>query len=98
MQRRPFRDRRPKRSQQETLEEFEVVPDPESAAALQAFQQEHATEIAAEEGKPFELVKDEEPADGLDGRRGRKCWRVESNCCCDNQSGGTRLPRAAVPS
>lgn len=47
---------------QETLEEFEVVPDPESAAALEAFQKEHATEIAAEEGKPFELVKDEELA------------------------------------
>jgi hypothetical protein len=46
---------------EETLEEFEVLPDPEAAAALQAFQQEHATEIAAEEGKPFELVKDEEP-------------------------------------
>jgi len=49
-------------SQQQTLEEFEVIPDPESAAALEAFQKEHATEIAAEEGKPFELVKDEEPA------------------------------------
>lgn len=47
---------------QETLEEFAVVPDPESAAALEAFQKEHATEIAAEEGKPFELVKDEELA------------------------------------
>jgi hypothetical protein len=47
---------------QEILQEFEVVPDPEAAAALQAFQQEHATEIAAEEGKPFELVKDDEPA------------------------------------
>jgi hypothetical protein len=45
-----------------TLEEFEVLPDPESAAALEAFQQEHAAEIAAEEGKPFELVKDEGPA------------------------------------
>jgi hypothetical protein len=45
-----------------TLEEFEVVPDPESAAALEAFQLEHAAAIAAEEGKPFELVKDEEPA------------------------------------
>jgi hypothetical protein len=43
----------------ETLEEFDVPP--EAAAALQTFQQEHATEIAAEEGKPFELVKDEEP-------------------------------------
>ncbi len=45
-----------------TLEEFEVVPDPESAAALQAFEREHAAAIAAEEGKPFELVKDEEAA------------------------------------
>ncbi len=52
----------PVSQQQEALEEFEVVPDPESAAALQAFQQEHAAEIAEEEGKPFELVKDEEPA------------------------------------
>ncbi|HEV7550578.1 MAG TPA: hypothetical protein VGP65_02795, partial [Candidatus Angelobacter sp.] len=45
---------------EEALEEFEVTPDPAAAAALQAFQQEHATEIAAEEGKPFEVVKDEE--------------------------------------
>jgi uncharacterized protein (UPF0147 family) len=45
-----------------TPEEFEVVPDPESAAALEAFQREHAAAIAAEEDKPFELVKDEEPA------------------------------------
>ncbi|MGZ4856324.1 MAG: hypothetical protein ACXVKH_14205, partial [Candidatus Angelobacter sp.] len=44
---------------EETLEEFEVLP--EAAAALQTFQQEHAVEIAAEEGKPFELVKDEGP-------------------------------------
>ncbi|MGZ4871053.1 MAG: hypothetical protein ACXVK3_04110 [Candidatus Angelobacter sp.] len=44
---------------EETLEEFEVLP--EAAAALQTFQQEHADEIAAEEGKPFELVKDEGP-------------------------------------
>jgi hypothetical protein len=47
---------------EQTLEEFEVVPDPESTAALEAFQREHAAAIAAEEGKPFELVKDEEPA------------------------------------
>jgi hypothetical protein len=47
---------------EQTLEEFEVVPDPESAAALEAFQREHAAAIAAEEDKPFELVKDEEPA------------------------------------
>jgi len=47
---------------EQTLEEFEVVPDPESAAALEAFQREYAAAIAAEEGKPFELVNDEEPA------------------------------------
>jgi hypothetical protein len=47
---------------EQALEEFEVVPDPESAAALEAFQREYAAAIAAEEGKPFELVKDEEPA------------------------------------
>jgi hypothetical protein len=46
-------------------EEFEVVPDPESAAALDAFQREHAAAIAAEEDKPFELVKDEEPAEEI---------------------------------
>ncbi|MBZ5492000.1 MAG: hypothetical protein LAO76_13800 [Acidobacteriia bacterium] len=47
---------------EQTLEEFEVVPDPESAAALEAFQREHAAAIASEEDKPFELVKDEDPA------------------------------------
>ena len=40
------------------LEEFDVPP--EAVAALEVFQKEHATEIAAEEGKPFELVKDDE--------------------------------------
>jgi hypothetical protein len=33
---------------------------PEVEAAHRAFEQEHASEIAAEEGKPFELVKEEE--------------------------------------
>jgi hypothetical protein len=37
------------------LEELDVPP--EAVAALQTFQQEHAAEIAAEEGKPFELTK-----------------------------------------
>ena len=46
---------------EQTLEEFEVVPDPESAAALEAFQREYAAAIAAEEDKPFELVKEEGP-------------------------------------
>jgi hypothetical protein len=44
---------------EQTLEEFEVPP--EEAAALELFQQEHAAEIAAQEGKPFELVKNEDP-------------------------------------
>ena len=44
---------------EETLQEFEVTP--EAAAALQAFEQEHAVEIATVEDKPFELTK-EEPA------------------------------------
>ena len=47
--------------QEEELEEFEVHPETE--AALQVFQQEHASEIAAEEGKPFELTKEEEPSE-----------------------------------
>lgn len=40
------------------LEEFEVHPEAE--AAFQVFQQENASAIAAEEGKPFELTKEEE--------------------------------------
>ena len=46
---------------EQTLEEFEVVPDPESEAALEAFQLEYAAAIAAEADKPFELVKEEGP-------------------------------------
>ena len=39
---------------------------PESEAAHAAFQQEHAAEIAAAEGKPFELIVDDEaPAEGV---------------------------------
>jgi hypothetical protein len=33
---------------------------PEAEAAHKAFEQEHASEIAAEEGKPFELVKEDD--------------------------------------
>jgi hypothetical protein len=44
---------------EEMLQEFEVHPETE--AALQAFQKEHATEIAAAEEKPFELTKEEDP-------------------------------------
>jgi hypothetical protein len=46
------------------LEEFDVPP--EAVAALETFQKEHAAEIAAEEGKPFQLVKDVElPAEAV---------------------------------
>jgi hypothetical protein len=45
---------------EEALDEFEVTP--EAAAALQAFEQEHAAEIATAEEKPFEMTKDEEAA------------------------------------
>lgn len=37
---------------------------PEAEAAHQAFQREHASEIAAEEDKPFELAKEEEATSG----------------------------------
>jgi hypothetical protein len=37
-----------------------VETSPEVEAAHKAFEQEHAVEIAAEEGKPFELVKEDE--------------------------------------
>jgi hypothetical protein len=43
---------------QELMEAAEISPEVE--AAHKAFEQEHASEIAAEEGKPFELVKEEE--------------------------------------
>jgi|SRR5579884_174844 len=49
----------PPPEQGNALQEFEVSA--EAAAALQAFQQEHASEIAAAEDKPFELTKEEDP-------------------------------------
>ena len=42
---------------QETLEEFEVVPDPESAAALEAFQREHAAAIADKGVRHARVIK-----------------------------------------
>ncbi len=42
-------------------EEPAAIESPETEAAHQAFQQEHAAEIIAEEGKPFELVKEDTP-------------------------------------
>jgi hypothetical protein len=55
--------------------EVPAEPDAESEAAHQAWQQHHAAEIAAEEGKPFELVgRDEdesrEPDQAKPGTRG----------------------------
>jgi hypothetical protein len=53
----------PKPAEQQAVPE-ELVdaaePSPEAEAAHKAFEQEHAAEIAAEEGKPFELVKEDE--------------------------------------
>ena len=43
---------------EELVEAAEISPEVE--AAHKAFEQEHALEIAAEEGKPFELVKEDE--------------------------------------
>jgi hypothetical protein len=43
---------------EDALHEFEVTPETE--AALQAFQKEHAAEIAATEDKPFEMTREEE--------------------------------------
>jgi uncharacterized protein (UPF0147 family) len=55
----PAAEEVPQQAEQEAaLEEFEVLP--ETAAALQAFVEENAAEIAAAENKPFELVKEEE--------------------------------------
>jgi len=48
----------PEAAPQELADGGETSPEVE--AAHKAFEQEHASEIAAEEGKPFELVKDEE--------------------------------------
>src|SRR5258707_7611988 len=42
-------------------EEPAAIESPETEAAHQSFQQEHAAEIIAEEGKPFELVKEDTP-------------------------------------
>jgi hypothetical protein len=39
----------------------QAMPEELMDAAHKAFEQEHASEIAAEEGKPFELVKEETP-------------------------------------
>lgn len=52
---------------QPALEEFEVTPETE--AALQVFQQEHAAEIAAAEEKPFELAKEDDAAPATAGEQ-----------------------------
>ena len=48
----------PQAAPEELADAAEISPEVE--AAHKAFEQEHASEIAAEEGKPFELVKEEE--------------------------------------
>jgi hypothetical protein len=49
----------PEQKSEDALHEFEVSPVEE--AALLAFQQEHAAEIAAIKDKPFEMAREEEP-------------------------------------
>jgi hypothetical protein len=49
-------------STQTELGAEESEANPEAQAALQTFEQEHASEIAAERDKPFELTRDEAPA------------------------------------
>jgi hypothetical protein len=82
-----------------TLEEFEVLPDPESAAALEAFQREHAAAIAAEEGKPFELVKDEEPAAEATtaGAPASVGEEAEESAAAVASAGAQPLPTEGVP-
>ena len=48
----------PQAAPEELVDAAEISPEVE--AAHKAFEQEHASEIAAEEGKPFELVKEDE--------------------------------------
>ena len=55
------------KSQAQTVEAPASASDDETHAAHEAWHKEHATEIAAEEGKPFELSGEDEqplPADG----------------------------------
>jgi hypothetical protein len=75
----------------ETLEEFDIPP--EAAAALQTFQQEHAAEIAAEEGKPFELVKDEEPSPEVATREAAASVGEEAGA----QVAAVAVPAVGVP-
>jgi hypothetical protein len=59
--------------QEAALEELVDAAEtsPEVEAAHKAFEQEHASEIAAEEGRPFELVKeDETPPEAADNSEG----------------------------
>jgi hypothetical protein len=54
---------RPEIAQAAPAIEEPAAGSPEDEAALQAFQTEHAVEIAAAEGKPFELAPEEAPAE-----------------------------------
>ena len=81
------------------LEEFEVTP--EAAAALHLFQQENATEIAAQEDKPFELAKEEEPA-AETGTAQASAETIGSQEAVEStaagaSAGNTAEPIAAVP-
>jgi hypothetical protein len=49
-----------------------AADSPDDEAALQAFQKEHASEIAAAEDKPFELAPEEVPAETAPGGDGQQ--------------------------
>jgi hypothetical protein len=79
--------------QAETLQEFEVTP--EAAAALQAFEQEHASEIATAEDKPFELTKEEDPAVANAGSAPEKA-EIPSAETAPQDAAAPAAPRAAL--
>jgi hypothetical protein len=71
---------RPEIAQAAPAIEEPAAGSPEDEAALQAFQKEHAAEIAAAEGKPFELAPEEAPAEtapGADGQQETPAARAE---------------------
>ena len=68
--------------------ELEAAADPEAEAAQQAFQQEHAAEIQAEEGKAFELVEGETQSHAAETAESMELTGEEE---------GTPVPAEAAP-
>lgn len=70
----------------------QTTADPESEAVHEAFRKEHAAEIAAEEGKPFQLVEAEAEHDGA--AEGSATGEVHAD---SPQPAAEPLPRMAMP-